>query len=95
MRKRLRRFRRRFAKARANLRYRFIGRRVRTKACELAAMVLSTRKETESLSPLAFSLAVFFELYIMSGASAVAKDFGPKGPVKLREVRRASGGEIA
>ena len=46
------------------------------------------------MAPLAFSLAVFFETYIWSGSSAAAKDFGPRGPVKLREVRRAGGGEI-
>lgn len=90
-----RKFRRQLRKRWESLCYRIVGRRVRTKACELAATVLSTRKETEALAPLAFSLTVFFESYIWSGSSATAKDFGPKGPVKLREVRRAGGGDIA
>lgn len=58
--------------------------RVRDKACRYAAMVLSTRKEAEALTPLAFSLAVFFEMYIADGAAATRKDFGPKKPAKLK-----------
>lgn len=58
--------------------------RVRDKACKYAAIVLSTRKETEALAPLAFSLAVFFESYIEGGSEATAKDFGPKKPAKIR-----------
>ncbi len=57
---------------------------VRAKACKYAAIVLSTRKDAESLAPLAFSLAVFFESYIAGGSEATAKDFGPKRPQKLK-----------
>lgn len=66
-----------------SLKYRWVGRRIRTKACEFAAVVLSTRKEDEALTPLAFSLAVFFETYMWSGSDACVDDFGPKGPVQL------------
>ncbi len=67
-------------------RYRSVkeARRIRQKACKYAAIVLSTRKDEDTLAPLAFSLAVFFESYIAGGSEATAKDFGPKQPVKLR-----------
>lgn len=70
-------------------RYRSVkeAQRVRAKACKYAAIVLSTRKETEALAPLAFSLAVFFETYIADGAKATRRDFGPKKPAKLKLVR--------
>jgi hypothetical protein len=71
---------------RERLRYWWYGRSVRTKACELAAVVLSTRKDEDSLAPLAFSLAVFFETYIWSGSEATKDDFGPKEPVELSVV---------
>jgi hypothetical protein len=57
--------------------------RVRIKACELAALVLSTKKDGEDLVPLAWSLAVFFEMYILKGAEGTREDFGPKDPVEL------------
>lgn len=62
------------------------GVRARIKACECAAVVLSTRRDEEALVPLAFSLAVFFEAYIAGGANATAKDFGPKEPIELKKV---------
>jgi hypothetical protein len=65
-------------------RYALVGRRVRTKACTLAALVLSTRKDAESLVPLGWSLTVFFETYIWSGAEGTREAFGPKDPVELR-----------
>lgn len=70
----------------ADYRSRKHGERVRRRACKYAAMVLSTRKDDESLVPLAFSLAVFFETYMLEGANGTVKDFGPKRPVKLRRV---------
>lgn len=60
------------------------GLRVRRDACRFAAIVLSTRKDSEPLAPLAFSLAVFFEKYMLDGAAGTVKDFGPKKPVKLK-----------
>jgi hypothetical protein len=63
------------------------ARRIRQKACKYAAIVLSTRKDEDSLAPLAFSLAVFFESYIAGGSEATEKDFGPKKPVKLKVIR--------
>lgn len=63
------------------------SRKVRTKACELAAVVLSTRKEAESLAPLAWSLAVFFETYITEGSGGTKRDFGPKKPAKLKAIK--------
>lgn len=69
-----------------NFRYRLFGRSVRTKACELAALVLSTRKDAESLTPLGWSLAVFFESYIWSGAEHTREEFGPTEPVELKTV---------
>ncbi len=59
------------------------GERLRAKACEYAATVLSGRDESTELTPLAFSLAVFFEGYMLGGAGATVRDFGPKKPVKL------------
>lgn len=67
---------------------RYSHRSTRIKACELAALVLSTRKDAESLVPLGWSLVVFFETYINEGASGTRKDFGPKKPVKLKLVKR-------
>ena len=61
--------------------------RVRAKACKYAAIVLSTRKDGEALAPLAFSLAVFFESYIVGGSQGTAKNFGPKKAVKLKPVK--------
>lgn len=61
---------------------------VRMKACELAAQVLSGRREADpELVPLAWSLAVFFESYIVSGARATMREFGPKLPQRLRAVK--------
>jgi len=60
------------------------ARKAREKACKYAAIVLSTRKDAESLAPLAFSLAVFFESYIAGGSEATVKEFGPKKPARLK-----------
>lgn len=61
-------------------------RKNREKACEFAATVLSGRSETEALTPLAWSLCVFFETYLDGGADATRKAFGPKPPAKLKRV---------
>lgn len=62
--------------------------RIRTEACRCTATVLAGRSETETLAPLAFSLAVFFEVYIGQGATHAHKDFGPKAPTRLRLARK-------
>jgi hypothetical protein len=64
------------------------ARRIRIKACELAALVLSTRKDGESLMSVGWSLAVFFETYIWAGAEGTRKNFGVKPPVKLKVAGR-------
>lgn len=58
-------------------------RRDRVEACRLAAQVMAGRPD-DGLTPLLWSMAVFFENYIGLGASGTEKDFGPKKPVKLR-----------
>lgn len=68
-------------------RYWWYGRAVRTKACEMAALVMSTKKDSEELAPLCHSLAVFFEMYMWSGANSTAEAFGPKEPVELTVVK--------
>lgn len=60
--------------------------RVRTEACRCAALVLASRPDA-NLTPMVWSLAVFFEKYIASGAKATQRDFGPKDPPKLRVVK--------
>ncbi len=35
-----------------------------------------------------WSLAVFFETYLCEGAKGAQRDFGPRGPVKLRLVAK-------
>jgi hypothetical protein len=71
---------------RERLYYRFRGHAARVKAVECAAQVLSTRKDSEALTPLAFNLCVFFESYILYGANYCAEDFGPKEPVELKPI---------
>lgn len=63
------------------------GLRVRTEACRLAATVLAGHPE-RLLSPTCWSLAVFFEKYMLEGADRTMKEFGPKKPAKLRVVNK-------
>ena len=61
--------------------------RVRTEAARCAATVLAGRKD-DTVTPMAWCLAVFFESYIAKGSEYTHRDFGPKKPVKLRVVRK-------
>lgn len=61
---------------------------IRIKACELAAEVLAGHAwEDAAPMPLGWSLAVFFEGYMLKGAKGTLKDFGPKRPRKLKSIR--------
>jgi peroxiredoxin family protein len=60
--------------------------RVRIEACQCAAQVLASRDD-ERVMPIGWSLAVFFEKYITSGAEGTLKEFGPKKPAKLKAVK--------
>lgn len=42
--------------------------------------------DDRSLAPIAWSMAVFFELYMTTGADGTSEEFGPKEPTELREV---------
>jgi hypothetical protein len=57
--------------------YKRDGLRVRTTACEMAAQVMASRPD-KPLMPMGWNLAVFFESYMVYGASGTAKAFGPK-----------------
>jgi hypothetical protein len=59
-----------------------MSKKIRIKACELAAMVLAGCPEDKPM-PLLWSLAVFFESYIRGGAEATEKEFGPKDATVL------------
>jgi hypothetical protein len=63
------------------------GEKIRRRACKYAALVLSSRHGEEPLAPLCFNLAVFFEVYMLEGAAAAKRFFGPEKPVKLREIQ--------
>jgi hypothetical protein len=64
------------------------ARRRREKACELAAIVMAGRPE-DQVTPLLWSMTVFFESYMAHGCTWTAKDFGPKKPAKLKVVNRS------
>lgn len=64
---------------------------IRIEACRLAAEAFNSpaMTGTNAANDL-WCLAVFFETYIRDGAKGTRKDFGPKGPAKLRvaEIRK-------
>ena len=66
--------------------YKLFGWWYRWQACKMAAHVLSNRNHADdrSLAPTCWSLAVFFELYMTTGAEATSEEFGPKEPAELR-----------
>lgn len=66
-----------------------MGKKTRIKACELAATVMAGRPN-DLCVPMLWSLTVFFESYITKGATATAKAFGPKKPVKLKAISNAN-----
>lgn len=68
--------------------YRLFGWWIRWQACKMASRVMQGRMNgDEAISPLIWSLTVFFEIYMVSGASGTEKDFGPHDPVELKEVK--------
>lgn len=71
--------------------YRLFGWWYRWQACKMAALVLSNRNHADdrSLAPTCWSLAIFFELYLTTGAEGTSEEFGPKEPTELREVARS------
>lgn len=68
------------------IKYVFFGTKIRMKACECAAVALSGKLTEEGISPLVWSLTVFFENYILTGSHGTRKEFGPSDPVELKEV---------
>jgi hypothetical protein len=68
--------------------YRIFGWWYRWQACKMAALVMSNRNHPDdrSLAPIAWSMAVFFELYMTTGAEGTSEEFGPKEPIELRDV---------
>jgi hypothetical protein len=68
--------------------YRLFGWWYRWQACKMAAHVLSNRHhgDDRSMSPIAWSMAVFFELYMTTGAEATQAEFGPKEPIDIKQV---------
>ena len=69
--------------------YRLFGWWYRWQACKMAAAVMSNHgiPSDEALAPLAWSLTVYFESYMVHGSDWTSEEFGPKAPVQLREVR--------
>lgn len=65
--------------------------RARVEACRCASVVLAGRPE-DTVIPLGWCLATFFETYIAEGADGTAKAFGPKKPPKLKAVKAKGGG---
>jgi hypothetical protein len=62
----------------------------RVLACSLAASVMSgPAGNRDDLMPITWSLCVFFERYIEKGSTGTMREFGPKKPVNLRDVRAA------
>lgn len=70
--------------------YRFLGFWVRREACKLAAICMSKRLEddSEGICPKLWSITVFFEQYMLTGAENTAEDFGPKEPVELVAIKQ-------
>lgn len=60
---------------------------VRREACKMAAVAIQNHTAEDSLTPRAWSLAVFFESYMHDGADGTMADFGPKEPVELAAVK--------
>ncbi len=63
-----------------------MSKKVRIKACELAAQVMSSRPN-DLCTPQLWSLAVFFQSYIEHGPDWTEQPFGPKKPQKLKVVK--------
>lgn len=70
--------------------YRICGWWYRWQACKLAAVAMAARPLGEPITPLLWSMTVFFEQYMIEGADATFDNFGPKTPVDLKAVDNAS-----
>ena len=70
--------------------YRLLGYWIRRDACRLAAQALRATDVEDGYAPRIWSLAVFFEKYLLEGAEGTAEDFGPKDPVELKMADGAS-----
>lgn len=75
---------------RPSLVYCVLGYWIRKDACRLAAQALRATDIEDGYAPRIWSLAVFFERYLLFGAVDTKPDFGPKEPVELKE---AAGGQ--
>ncbi len=66
--------------------YRMFGWWYRWQACKMAAIVFSNRQHgsDEAVSPMIWSVTVFFESYMIDGADGTLEDFGPKEPTELK-----------
>ena len=69
--------------------YRIFGWWYRWQACKLAAQAIGCRQENEAPAPLIWSLATFFECYLLGGSEGTIEDFGPKEPVVLKTVDKS------
>ena len=68
--------------------YRLFGYWVRLQACKLAAQALRATDAADGYAPRLWSLAVFFEMYLLEGSSGTSEDFGPKEPAELAVVEK-------
>lgn len=63
--------------------------RVRLDALSLAAEAFkSGAVNHENAASDLWCLTVFFEMYLRKGSAGTRKDFGPKGPVKLKLIAK-------
>lgn len=67
---------------------RVLGFWIRREACRLSALAMQGEFSDGDISQRLWSLTVFFELYMRRGSEGTLADFGPKGPVELKEVER-------
>lgn len=68
--------------------YWLFGYWIRRDACRLAAQALKATDVEDGYTPRIWSLTVFFECYLLSGASNTKADFGPPEPTELTVVSK-------
>lgn len=56
---------------------------IRREACRMTAIAMQNHTAADEICPRAWSLAVFFETYMLEGAEGTQQDFGPKEPVQI------------
>lgn len=61
---------------------------IRREACRNAATAIQGHPWDGEIGHHAWSLTVFFEEYMHSGAEGTAEDFGPKDAVELKVVKK-------